>query len=108
MPSKEQLNRSLGRHRTAIERAKETGIEIAGEPFTVALSHGSFGFEAEERGPVKGVKSITFLISKELLSYPPHGAEVTITDEDSEGDTFTIASHRDQGEHWLIKAATHE
>lgn len=107
MPSKRQLLRGMGRSRSALTRAKETGITISGDAFVVALARGSAGFEIGDQGPAVVANGITFLISKALLARVPHGAEVRLTDPGADTAAYTIASHRDQGEHWLIKADTY-
>lgn len=106
MPSKAQLEASLARHRAGLESSKGTEISINGDPFTVALVKGSHEIEPQESGPSRNVRVLTFLLSKEEHpAKPGHGGEVEITDDADEAGKYTLNMVRNQGEHWLCKAA---
>ncbi|MHA1544621.1 MAG: hypothetical protein ACTSU8_05750 [Alphaproteobacteria bacterium] len=106
MPRKSQLLAAQERHREHLTDAKETKITIGGDPYTVALTQGSYEIEGQRAGASDELKILTFLLSKiDHPARPPHGKEVLILEQPEETGKYTLDAHRNNGNHWLVKAS---
>jgi len=106
MPQKAQLQAAQERHREALTTAKEAKVTIDGVEYTVALTHGSYDLEGQRTGGSNQIKVLTFLLSKiDHPANPIHGVEVLLVDDPNEVGKFTLDMHRNNGNHWLVKAS---